>query len=126
MMIYLVALLLAGHGVAHLVGFVVPWRIARLEEMPYGTTLLGGRVDVGDSGIRLVGVLWLLGALAFWGSAAALLLMVPWWGWLTMGVSVFSLVLCVFGWPQAKIGVPVNLLVLTVVVVDFIWGWLTG
>ena len=56
---------LIAHGVAHLVGFVTYWKIASFEEMPYKTTLLADRVDVGDVGIRIVGVLWLLIGLAF-------------------------------------------------------------
>lgn len=43
------------HGVAHLVGFAVPWRLVRSEEVPYKTTILSGTVDVGDVGIRILG-----------------------------------------------------------------------
>jgi hypothetical protein len=68
------AILLLVHGVAHLPAFLVPWRLAVLPDLPYRTTLLRGTLNVGPSGIRLVGVLWLIGALGF--GAAALLL--PW------------------------------------------------
>jgi hypothetical protein len=33
------AVFLFAHGFVHLVGFVVPWRIANLKEMPYKTTV---------------------------------------------------------------------------------------
>lgn len=47
-----VPILLIGHGLVHLLGFVVPWQLATLEEMPYKTTLLAGTLDVGAVGIR--------------------------------------------------------------------------
>ena len=40
-----VAVVLVAHGVAHLIGFVVPWRLMTLPEMPYKTTLFAGRLD---------------------------------------------------------------------------------
>jgi hypothetical protein len=32
------------HGLIHLIGFVVPWRLATMADMPYDTTVLGGRL----------------------------------------------------------------------------------
>jgi hypothetical protein len=48
------AFLLLGPAVAHLVGFVSSWKLATLAELPYKTTVLAGRVDVGDAGIRMI------------------------------------------------------------------------
>ena len=42
------AIILLGHGVAHLVGFLVFWKITALEEMPNKTTQFGGLIDVGS------------------------------------------------------------------------------
>ncbi|MBW2180913.1 MAG: ABC transporter permease, partial [Deltaproteobacteria bacterium] len=39
---YAIAALVAIHGCVHLVGFVVPWRLAELKEMPYSTQVFGG------------------------------------------------------------------------------------
>jgi hypothetical protein len=50
---------------AHLPGFLVPWRLAAPAGMPYTTTVLGGTADLGSVGIRIVSFLWLLAALAF-------------------------------------------------------------
>ena len=61
----ILGIFLIAHGVAHLVGFLTYWKIASFEEMPYKTTLLSGLLDVGDVGIRIVGILWLLAGLAF-------------------------------------------------------------
>ena len=68
---FVLALLLVAHGVAHLVGFVSSWKLATLAELPYKTTVFSGRVDVGDAGIRMMGALWLLAALAFLVAAFA-------------------------------------------------------
>ena len=106
------ALLMALHGIAHLPGFTVPWKLTHSAEMPYGTTLLAGRVDVGDAGIRAVGVLWLLTALAF--AAAAFATWTERAGWLPLAIAcaLVSLVLSVLALPASRIGVGVNLLIL--------------
>jgi hypothetical protein len=106
------AVLLAVHGIAHLVGFLVPWRLMTSDEMPYSTTLLGGTVDVGGAGIRIVGLGWLLLAGAFLGGA-----WMVWVGrpgaaaWVTT-TALVSVAMCVLGWPQARVGLWVNAAIL--------------
>ena len=75
----LLAALLIGHGAAHVVGFAVPWKLVSSAEVPYRTTVLAGAVDVGALGVRLIGVLWLMVALAFVGAAVGLLQHTTWW-----------------------------------------------
>ena len=111
-----IAILMAIHGVAHLPGFVASWRLATLEGMPYRTTALAGSYDFGDAGARAVGVLWLLAAVAFWATAAGAALDTPWWPTLALGAALASLMLCAIGWPDTRIGVPVNLLIVTALV----------
>jgi hypothetical protein len=119
---YAIATVLFVHGVAHIVGLVVFWRLTELEEMPYKTTVLAGKIDVGDVGIRIVGLLWLATALAYF--ACALAVIPPLWWWLpaTIGVTVFSLVLCITGWPDAQFGLVVNLLIFVLLAL----GWWLG
>jgi hypothetical protein len=105
----ILALVLFGHGVAHLVGFVAPWRIATLKEMPYKTAILANSVNVGDIGIRVVGLFWLIAALAFAASGIGVLLRTSWWLPVTGCVTAFSLLLCVIGWPDSRIGVFINI-----------------
>jgi hypothetical protein len=109
---YVLAVLLLIHGFAHMVGFVVPWRLVKLEEMPYKTTLLGGRWDVGQGGIRLVGVLWLLvgGVLFTIGGTLALTGVLP--GAVLLGVAAVSSLLCVLGWPDSRLGLVANAVIL--------------
>jgi len=115
MRIALVALM-ALHGIAHLPGFVVPWRLAEVEAMPYGTTVLGGHLDVGAAGIRALGVLWLLAALTFWAAAAGAVAGSGWWVPLATAAAAASLVLCAFGWPYARLGILVNAALLALLV----------
>jgi hypothetical protein len=107
-----VAIVLIGHGLVHLLGFVVPWQLATLEEMPYKTTLLAGALDVGTTGIRVVGLLWLLAAIGFVVAGVAVFALRSWWGAVTLGVALFSLVLCILGWPDTRFGLLVNLVIL--------------
>jgi hypothetical protein len=104
--------LLVAHGIAHFVGFAVPWRLLASPEMPYKTTILHGRLDVGAVGIRVVGVLWLVTGATMIAAGAAWLIAwsdpVVW----TLGALGASLVLCVAEWPLTRIGLAVNVAVL--------------
>lgn len=111
---FALASLLVGHGVAHLVGFVSSWKLATLAELPYKTTVFAGRVDVGDVGIRIIGVLWLLAALAFLLAAGAVGAGAHWAGRFLLATVVASLLLCAVGWPDARIGVAVNAVLMLV------------
>jgi hypothetical protein len=105
---FVLVFLLVAHGVAHLVGFVSSWKLATLAELPYKTTIFSGRIDVGDAGIRVMGVLWLLAALAFLVAAFAVATETGWAVRFTLAAVIASLILCVVGWPDARIGVAVN------------------
>jgi hypothetical protein len=50
------AVLLAMHGLIHLIGPAVYWKVVELEEFAYKTTLLDGRWDLGDAGIKIFSV----------------------------------------------------------------------
>ena len=110
---FALAALLIAHGVAHLVGFLVPWKLLSTAEVPYRTTILGGLIEVGDAGARALGVVWLMATLAFVVLAAAILAGWNVRGWAFATLSL-SLVLCVAGWPEARIGLVVNAFLLIV------------
>jgi len=110
---FICAALLIAHGVAHLVGFVVPWKLVSTTEVPYRTTVLGGVSDLGDAGARALGVVWLMAALAFVllaGSVLAGSNVRPW----ALAMLALSSLLCIVGWPEARIGLVVNVVLLTV------------
>jgi len=106
---FVLAFVIAAHGIAHLVGFISSWRLATLAELPYKTTIFSGRLDVGDAGIRVIGVLWLLAALAFLVGPIAVTTEASWAGRFLFAAVIASTLLCVAGWPDARIGLAVNL-----------------
>lgn len=110
------------HGIAHLVGFVVPWKLAELPDAPYKTTLFNDRLDLGHAGIRIVGLLWLLGCVAFTAAAVLLFLERTFWMQLAAATASYSLVLSIVALPEAKIGIPVNLFILGGLAVRYM-GW---
>jgi len=117
---YVLAILLLGHGVAHLPGFLVGWQLASFPELPFGTTVVAHTVDIGLTGARIVGAAWMIASLMFVVLAATL-------AFRQAGVLhalpialAFSAVLCVLGWPEARIGLAMNgLLALGVTVARF-------
>lgn len=115
------AVLMFAHGVAHLVGFVASWRLAPLEGITYKTTVLAGRVDLGDVGIRAVGLGWLLAAVAFWIVAVAAAMDQAWWVPAAVTVAIASAALSVLGWPDSRIGVYVNAAILLALVGFLSW-----
>lgn len=115
-----IALLLFAHGIAHLVGFSAAWALSPTK-IPHLTTVVGGRFAIGEAGIRAVGVLWLAAALAFALMAIGAATQAPWWPRATAVVALASLGLCVLGWPEAKVGVVLNIGVLVLVAIAVGW-----
>lgn len=93
---------LIGHAIAHLVGFVVPWKIVKLEEMKYSTKIFFNKIDVGDNGIRLIGILWLLASLSFIAVSISVFQNVSIWKSLLLFTTIFSLILTIIGLPDSK------------------------
>ena len=108
---FALAALMILHGVAHLVGFAGSWHVG---DLPYKTTVLAGRVDLGDAGIRVTGILWLAAAVAFVIAGAGTALSYSWWPKAALLVTLASLALTIIEFPEAKIGLVVNLVILAV------------
>ena len=104
----LVALILLGHGFAHIPGFLVAWRLASLRELPYRTTVLANSLNVGEWGIRVLGALWLIAALAFAACGMGALGRASWWLPVAVIAAAVSVDLCILGWPDSRIGAFVN------------------
>jgi hypothetical protein len=107
-----VGILLLIHGLIHLMGTAVYWRLATIEGLAYPTALLGGRLAAPTAAVQALGGLWLAGALGFGLVVAGLLLGRPWWRPLALGVAALSLVICALGWPDARAGVVINLAII--------------
>ena len=102
----------------YFVGFIVYWKISDFEEMTYKTTILNGKVDLKDAGIRIVGVVWFLLAVAFVINGIVLIMGLSFWEILTIYISIISLLFCILCWPDSKIGVAVNILILIFLVLN--------
>jgi hypothetical protein len=108
-----IGVFLIAHGIAHLAGFVVPWQLMKSPDLPYRTTIFGGAIDVGVVGIKIVGILWLLLAIAVAGLGTSYLanrMSYP----AAFGVVGASLLMSIAGWPDARIGVVINVVLLAV------------
>lgn len=108
------AALLAAHGLIHLIGFVVPWRIAAPDGFAYRTTALGAVIELGDAGARLVGVAWLVIAAGFVLAAVATWRGARWAAGITALLAIASIVVCALGLPETVAGIAVNLGILAV------------
>lgn len=112
----LLALFLAAHALAHVPGFLAGWNLLKVPESPFKTTVLGGRVDLGLWGIRFVGVVWLATGVLMACAAYAVLRNTPDaypLAWTAFGVSV---AMTIVGWPDSKIGVLANGIVLVALI----------
>jgi hypothetical protein len=98
------ALLLLVHGVAHLVGFRAAFWPA-IDSLPNSASPLAGKVW---------GVLWFLLALAFLACAALLVARSANFIALALAATAASLAMCTLFWPDAKIGLFINLALLVV------------
>jgi hypothetical protein len=112
LLVGVIALVLAVHGLVHLLGTTVYMRLGNVQGLPYKTTVLGGRWDLRERGTRVFGALWILPAVGFVLAAIALFLDWPSWQWLLLSVTALSLILTVLDWASAYAGAVVNMAIL--------------
>lgn len=111
-------LVVALHGLIHLIGFVVPWRLARIEGFGSTTSAAWGSIEVGETGARLVGLVWLVLAVAFVVAGAGLWLARSWAIPLTVGAALVSLPICVLGAPDGVMGIAIDVLIVATAVIS--------
>lgn len=116
------AIILILHGLVHLMGTVTYMKLGVVEGLTYKTTLLAGRWDLGEGGIRIYGALWAVAAVGFVAAATALLFGWFWWKPVLAGVAAFSLALTALDWKVASAGVILNIVILAwlALVPDFV------
>ena len=110
-MVVVLVVLLVIHAIAHLPGFLVGWDIAKFADLPYRTTIIGG-LDVGATGMRVFGSLWLLLSIAFLVIAAGALMRVDSWPVVAFATAALSLLLCFAELPVTRFGVVANAVVI--------------
>ena len=112
LMLIVATIVLVLHGLIHLMGTAAYMKLAVIQQLPYKTTVLGGRWDLGAGGIAVYGVLWAVAAIGF--VVAALAFWFGWAGWqpLLLGVTLLSLALTALDWDVAFAGVILNIVIL--------------
>ena len=108
----ILSIVLLIHGLIHLLGFIVPWRLAEIKDLQYKTTVLAGKIDMGESGMKIIGILWLLTALAYVITVFGIFTLAPWWQTFTLWVTVVSLLITVLGIPDSVFGAVINVLII--------------
>ena len=114
-MTILAAVVLVAHGLIHLMGTTVYLRFGELEGFAYKTTLLGGRWDLGATGIGVFGALWAVAAVGFIVAAIGMLTGSSWWQAVLIAVTIFSLILTGLDSSLAFAGIGLNIVILIVV-----------
>jgi hypothetical protein len=104
----LLSAILFVHAIAHVPGFLVPWRLMTSADMPYRTTVLNGLLDIGPLGIRAVGIIWLALATAFGIIGIGLLARTSWWFPALVPLMAMSVLLCLTQLPDARLGLLAN------------------
>jgi hypothetical protein len=112
-----IALLVFVHAIAHALQFADAFRLIPSGGIPHKTTLLDGRLDVGNDGIRLMGMLWFTLAIAFTVGAAGMALGTTWWVNLAGVGAMISLVMTLLEGPRAQIGLWLNVVILTAILI---------
>lgn len=106
------AAVLLVHGLVHVIGFLVPWRLTTFPDFAYTTSAAWGTLQLGDAGARLVGLVMLGLSVAFVVAALAVLRRLRWALPLTVVVTLVSLAACMLQSPAAILGVAINLAIL--------------
>jgi hypothetical protein len=83
-----------------------------LADVPYKTSVFSGFVNVGDTGIRMVGVVWLAAAVTYLIAGVALAMGASWSVPLASVITIISVALCLSAWPEARLGLAVNVALL--------------
>jgi hypothetical protein len=112
------AVILALHGLVHLMGAALYMKLANVQGLTYKTTLLGGRWDLGEAGIAVFGALWVIPAIGFLAGAAAFAAGWSWWYPVVATTTAFSLILTTLDWSQAFAGAIVDLAILAALVLS--------
>jgi hypothetical protein len=102
----------------------VPWRLVTSADVPYRTTVLGGSIDNGATGVRLLGIAWLLVAIALAVLAGGVLLRTSWWYPVALPLLIVSFALCVVGWPDSRLRIIANVVILALLTAAVRVGWL--
>ena len=120
---YALIVLVLVHALIHLMGFFTYFQLAEIDALPYKTTVLDGRIDLGESGTRLFGAAWLAVAAGLLVTVIGLALHAGWWQPMLALMAVVSIGLIVLDWQTAYVGALVDVALLAGVTAAAIFGW---
>lgn len=109
------AVVLALHGLVHLIGFVVPWRVAQVEGFAYRTTAFDGAIELGETAALVIGLAWLAIAVGFVVAAVGVWEARAWAVPLVGVLAAASLAVCVLGLPETVAGIVLDVAILRAV-----------
>jgi hypothetical protein len=95
-------------------GTAVYMRLGEVRGLSYKTTLLGGRLDLGERGMLVFGASWVLPAIGFLAAALALLAGWDWWPAVLVVTTLLSLALTSLDWGNAFRGAVIDVAILVV------------
>ena len=111
------AVFLVLHGLVHVYGFTVPWFHRGLRGVDYSTRILNGSLDVGNTAMKMLGVVWLAVAVAFVVVGVMLWRGHPWARRTTVTLLLGSVVLCTIGLPGSVMGLVIDVVLLALLAV---------
>ena len=103
------------HGLIHLIGFRVYAQAAQVAEMSFKTIFLNDSLDLGVSGTRVYGWLWLLPTLGFILAGVGFFLHASWWQPVLIIASLASLIIMGMDWKNAFLGILIDVILLAVI-----------
>lgn len=100
------------NSIPHTIHFLVSWQFVNMEEMPYKTTLLNGKINSSRLGIRITGILWLLGSAGFIVTGLICFILPDIKDHLIISICIYSFVLCILNWPETKTTLTLNVIII--------------
>lgn len=106
---YIAGLVLLGHGIGHLMGFMESWTSINVgfTDKP---SILGGNYMMDSTLGKAFGIVWLVAMVLFIGSGFGVLTDHTWWRMLAIAGSLISLVGIVPWWNTVVVGVKMGAL----------------
>lgn len=111
---YLISVLLVVHGLIHAIGFAGAWGFAEVEGASAAPTNLVS-LEAGSSGVKILGLVWLVALLAFVGAGLLLLSGGPTWRPVALAAAIISMVPIALWWQDAPMGAVANAVVLAAI-----------
>ncbi len=105
-------ILLIIHAVAHLPGFLVSFNLVKLKDLPYSTKVFFKKIELGESGIKLYGLIWLVLSIIFIFAAILIIIEKPVFKETVIAGAILSLILSIVGLPETKFGIIINILII--------------